>query len=160
MSSFPGSPKLVKGGLVLVDAETANVLRIISLQYNSNSLTRTLQVQTAGGSANDRVEPVRFKGPAVETFKLEADIDATDQLEFSNNPTAVQFEIQPQLALLNRWYSQPAQLSSVDRRASSREHSRSRRCWRRSRCSCGARAASCPSRSRTSALPKKLSTPR
>jgi hypothetical protein len=121
MSSFPGSPKLIKGGLVLVDAETANVLRIISLQYNSDSLTRTLQVQTAGGSASDRVEPVRFKGPAVETFKLEADIDATDQLEFPDqNATAVQFGIQPQLALLESLV-QPtaAQLSAVDREASS-----------------------------------------
>jgi hypothetical protein len=121
MSSFPGSPKLIKGGLVLVDAETASVLRIISLQYNSDSLTRTLQVQTAGGSSNDRVEPVRFKGPAVETFKLDADIDATDQLEFPDqNATAVQFGIQPQLALLESLV-QPtaAQLSSVDREASS-----------------------------------------
>jgi hypothetical protein len=121
MSAFPGSPNLIKGGLVLVDAETANVLRIISLQYNSDSLTRTLQVQTAGGSTNDRVEPVRFKGPAVETFKLEADIDATDQLEFPDqNATAIQFGIQPQLALLESLV-QPtaAQLSSVDREASS-----------------------------------------
>jgi hypothetical protein len=121
MSSFPGSPKLIKGGLVLVDAETTNVLRIISLQYNSDSLTRTLQVQTAGGSASDRVEPVRFKGPAVETFKFDADIDATDQLEFPDqNATAAQFGIQPQLALLESLI-QPtaAQLSSVDREASS-----------------------------------------
>jgi len=121
VSSFPGSPKIIKGGLVLVDAETASVLRIISLQYNSDSLTRTLQVQTAGGTANDRVEPVRFKGPAVETFKLDADIDATDQLEFPDqNATAVQFGIQPQLALLESLV-QPtaAQLSSVDREASS-----------------------------------------
>ncbi|HXO72821.1 MAG TPA: hypothetical protein VN838_28015 [Bradyrhizobium sp.] len=106
---------------MLVDAETASVLRIISLQYNSDSLTRTLQVQTAGGTANDRVEPVRFKGPAVETFKLDADIDATDQLEFPDqNATAVQFGIQPQLALLESLV-QPtaAQLSSVDREASS-----------------------------------------
>jgi hypothetical protein len=119
--SFPGSPKLIKGGLVLVDAETANVLRIISLQYNSDSLTRTLQVQTAGGSASDRVEPVRFKGPAVETFKFDADIDATDQLEFPDqNATAIQFGIQPQLALLESLV-QPtaAQLSAVDREASS-----------------------------------------
>jgi len=121
MSSFPGSPKLNKGGLVLVDAETASVLRIISLQYNSDSLTRTLQVQAAGGTANDRVEPVRFKGPAVETIKLEADIDATDQLEFPDqDATAIQFGIQPQLALLESLV-QPtaAQLSSVDREASS-----------------------------------------
>ena len=100
MSSFPGSPKLIKGGLVLVDPDTARVLRIISLQYNPDTLTRTLQVQAAGGE-RDRVEPLRLKGPAVETIKLEAEIDATDQLEFPDqNPTPVEFGIQPQLAAL------------------------------------------------------------
>lgn len=121
MTSAPFSPKLLKGGLVLVDAETAKVLSVISLQYNSDSLTRTLQVQTTGGQAGDRIEPVRFKGPAVETFKLEADIDATDQLEFPDqNPNAGQFGIAPQLALLESLV-QPAaaQLSAVDREASS-----------------------------------------
>ena len=121
MSSFPGSPKLIKAGLVIVDASTARVLRIISLQYNSDSLTRSLTAQTAGGNDQDRVEPMRFKGPAVETFKLEADIDATDRLEFPDqNPSAGQFGVQPQLALLESLV-QPsaAQLSAVDRQASS-----------------------------------------
>jgi hypothetical protein len=121
MTTAPFSPKLLKGGLVLVDADTAKVLRIISLQYNSETLTRTLQVQTAGGQGGDRVEPVRFKGPAVETFKLEADIDATDQLEFPDqNPTVGELGIAPQLALLESLV-QPtaAQLAAVDREASS-----------------------------------------
>src|SRR6188768_2356192 len=101
MSGFPGSPKLLKAGVVLVDADTARVLSVISLQYNSDSLSRTLQVQAAGADGGNRVEPMRFKGPAVETFKLEADIDATDQLEFpGQNPSAGEFGIQPQLALL------------------------------------------------------------
>ena len=34
MSSFPGSPRLVKGGIVLIDPNTGAVLRIITLQYN------------------------------------------------------------------------------------------------------------------------------
>ena len=121
MSSFPNSPKLIKAGIVLVDADTAKVLSVISLQYNSDSLTRTLQVQTSGGQAGDRIEPVRFKGPAVETFKLEADIDATDQLEFpEQNPNAGQFGIAPQLAVLESLV-QPsaAQLAAVDAQAGS-----------------------------------------
>ena len=121
MSTFPNSPKLIKAGLVIVDAATARVLRIISLQYNSDSLTRSLTAQTAGGSDHDRVEPMRFKGPAVETFKLEADIDATDQLEFpEQNPNAGQYGIQPQLALLESLvYPTASQLASVDSQASS-----------------------------------------
>ena len=121
MSSFPGSPRLLKGGLVLIDPDSGRVLSVISLQYNSDSLSRTLQVQTFGAEGGNRVEPLRFKGPAVETFKLEADIDATDQLEFpGQNPNAAEFGIQPQLALLESLV-QPtaAQLAQVDRDASS-----------------------------------------
>ena len=121
MSSFPGSPKLLKGGLVLIDADSGRVLSVISLQYNSDSLSRTLQLQAAGGEGGNRVEPLRFKGPAVETFKLEAEIDATDQLEFpAQNPNAGEFGILPQLALLESLV-QPtaAQLAAVDREASS-----------------------------------------
>jgi hypothetical protein len=41
MSSFPGSPKLVKGGLVVLDAATGAAKRTIALQYNPDSLTRS-----------------------------------------------------------------------------------------------------------------------
>jgi hypothetical protein len=101
VTGFSASPKLIKGGLVLVDAETARVLRIISLQYNADTLTRKLQTQEAGGESGNRVEPTRFKGPAIETISFEAEIDATDQLEFPDqHPSAPEFGIQPQLALL------------------------------------------------------------
>ena len=100
MSTFPGSPRLVKGGIVLIDPGTARVQRIISLQYNPDSLSRTLQVQGVS-EGGDRLEALRVKGPAVETITLEAEIDATDQLEFpEQNPSAVELGIQPQLALL------------------------------------------------------------
>src|SRR6266540_2544111 len=101
MSTFPNSPRLLKGGIVLLDAESGSVRRIISLQYNPDTLTRTLQVQGAGGEGGDRAEALRLKGPPVETIKLEAEIDATDQLEFPDqNPNAVTAGIQPQLAAL------------------------------------------------------------
>ena len=102
MTTFPGSPRLLKGGIVLVDPETAAVRRIISLQYNPDTLTRSLQIQgvTVDGGG-DRSEVLRLKGPPVETIKLDAEIDATDQLEFPDqNPNAVEAGIQPQLAAL------------------------------------------------------------
>ena len=44
---------------------------------------------------------MRLKGPPVETIKLDAEIDATDQLEFPDqNREVVEFGIQPQLAAL------------------------------------------------------------
>lgn len=81
MSTFPGSPKLIKGGLVLVDSQTGAVLRVIPLQYNPDTLTRTFQVKGVGTEGGDRIEALRLKGPPVETIKVEAEIDATDQLE-------------------------------------------------------------------------------
>jgi hypothetical protein len=121
VTGLTASPKLIKGGLVLIDAESARVLRVISLQYNADSLTRKFQAQEAGGESGNRVEPTRFKGPAIETITLEADIDATDQLEFPDqNPNAGEFGIQPQLALLESLvHPTSAQLQSVDSQASS-----------------------------------------
>lgn len=75
------SPKLLKGGIVLVDPGTGNVQRVIALQYNPETLTRSLQVQGAGGEGGDRSEAQRLPGPPVETFNLEAELDAADQLE-------------------------------------------------------------------------------
>jgi hypothetical protein len=101
MTGYPNSPKLIKGGIVLVDPVSGAVLRIVSMQYNPDSLTRTLQAQASGGENGNRSEPTRFTGPAVETFKLEADIDAADQLEFPDQHRATaQNGIQPQLAML------------------------------------------------------------
>ena len=104
MTTFPGSPKVLKGGLVLIDADTGQVQRIISLQYNPDSVTRTLQVQAAGAEAGQRSEPLRFKGPAVETIKLDAEIDATDQLEFPDqNRAAVESGMPTQCVRMTRW---------------------------------------------------------
>jgi hypothetical protein len=95
------SPKLVKGGIVEVDPSTGQTLRVIALQYNPDSLTRSFQVQASGTESGDRSQALRLKGPAVETLKLEAEIDATDRLEFpEQDPTVVSSGIHAQLAAL------------------------------------------------------------
>lgn len=118
--SAPFSPKLVKGGLVLVDAASARVLRVISLQYNADTLTRKYAPQETGGEGGSgRVEPTRFKGPAVETISFEAEIDATDQLEFPDrHPNVGTLGIAPQLALLESLvHPGVSQLQSVQAQA-------------------------------------------
>ncbi|RYF30048.1 MAG: hypothetical protein EOO23_06030, partial [Comamonadaceae bacterium] len=100
MTTFPNSPKLLKGGIVLIDPQTSVVQRIITLQYNPDSITRSLQVQGAGEGA-DHSEALRIKGPPVETIKLEVELDLTDPLEFPDkNRVAVLLGLQPQLAAL------------------------------------------------------------
>jgi hypothetical protein len=98
MMAFPNSPRLLKGGLVLIDPETSAVQRVIALQYNPETLSRTLQVQ-GSGEGGDRSEALRLTGPPIETIKVEAEIDATDQLEVADSTTA-QLGIHPILAAL------------------------------------------------------------
>jgi|SRR5215510_3713370 len=100
MTAFPNSPRLLKGGIVLLDPDNGAVRRIIILQYNPDTLTRSLQIK-ALSEGGDRSEALRLTGPPVETIKLEAEFDATDQLEFPDqNPNAAQLGIHPQLAAL------------------------------------------------------------
>jgi hypothetical protein len=102
MTGFPNSPRLNKGGLVLMDVDTSVVRSVIALQYNPDLLSRTLQIQAVqGGQDGVRVNALRLRGPAVETIKLEAELDATDQLELpSQFPATARFGLQPQLAQL------------------------------------------------------------
>jgi len=101
MTTYPRSPKILKAGIVLLDPVSFKVTRVVALQYNPEHLTRTLQVQSVTGDPADRTEALRLKGPPVETFKLEAEIDATDQLEFpDDNKDAVEVGVFPQLAVL------------------------------------------------------------
>lgn len=114
MTTFPNSPRLIKGGVVLINTDTSAVERIIALQYNSDTLTRSLQIKGIGAEAGDRRETQRLIGPPVETIKLDAEIDATDQLEFPDkNQTAVQFGVHPHLAALESIvYPSSAQIQS------------------------------------------------
>lgn len=99
MSSFPGSPHLIKGGIVLINPETSVIEKIITLQYNPDTLSRTLQVKGVGGESGNRSDAMRLTGPPVETLKLEAEIDATDQMEMGDAVTG-KVGIQPQLSIL------------------------------------------------------------
>lgn len=116
MTTFPGSPRILKGGIALLDPQRGTVVRTIVLQYNPDTLTRTLQVQGAGASEGDRSEALRLKGPPVETIKIDAEIDAADQLEFPDrNRATVETGIQPHLAALETIvYPTVSQIQSND----------------------------------------------
>jgi hypothetical protein len=102
MPGTPISPRLIKGGIVTMDPDTSAVQSIIALQYNPDSLSRTLQIQAVqGGQDGTRVDALRLRGPAVETIKIEAELDATDQLELPKQfPINAQLGLHPQLAQL------------------------------------------------------------
>jgi len=104
VTRYADIPKPIRSGIVVVDPDRGTPQRIIVLQFNPDTLERSLSPQSAGGSGDsggggsgtgDRNEALRLKGPAQETWKFTAEIDATDQFE-----VAAPDGIHPQLATL------------------------------------------------------------
>ncbi|MBN9385057.1 MAG: hypothetical protein J0H74_30155 [Chitinophagaceae bacterium] len=99
MTTFPRSPRVLKAGVVLLNPISSAIDRIISLQYNPGHLTRSLKAQTIDDA--NRSQALRLKGPPTETYTLEAEIDATDQLEFPDlNPEVRDNGLSPMLSAL------------------------------------------------------------
>ena len=118
MSAFPGSPRMLRGGIVLTDPTTGAVQRIIALQYNPDTLTRSLQIKGVGQDSGDHTEALRLKGPPVETIKVEVEIDATDAME-AGDGTTNEAGLHPQLAALETIvYPRSAALLSANAEAS------------------------------------------
>jgi hypothetical protein len=98
VSAFPNSPRLLKAAIVGIDLFNP-LASIIVLQYNPESLTRTIQPQTIGNEEGARTDVLRLTGAPIETIRLDAELDATDQLEQSD-PIATALGIYPQLSAL------------------------------------------------------------
>ena len=90
MTTFPGAPRTLRGGFVVMDADGRAVVRTIPFQYNPETLTRSLAPRGATAQTGDRLEALRLVGPPVETLKIEVVLDATDRLEKPDqNPTTI-----------------------------------------------------------------------
>lgn len=92
------SPLLVKGAILVLEPNTGIPLNTIHLQYNPETIRRSLQPQSVG-DLPDRTEVLRLKGPPIETISCEVEIDATDQLA-AQDPTTMSVGIAPQLSTL------------------------------------------------------------
>jgi hypothetical protein len=97
MTTFPGSPRFLKGALVGVDLLDPNP-SVIVFQYNPETLTRSLKARAMSGEGATS-EATRLTGAPEETIQVEVRIDATDQLENGNDP-AVSMGIYPQLSAI------------------------------------------------------------
>ncbi|NYV76287.1 hypothetical protein [Streptomyces sp. UH6] len=104
MTRYADIPQPVRSGIVVLDPATGTPQRVVVLQFNPDTLERSVAPQSAGdggdaggggAGSGDRNEALRLKGPAQETWKFTAEIDATDQLE-----VAAPDGIHPQLAAL------------------------------------------------------------
>jgi hypothetical protein len=99
MTSFPGSPRLVKGAIVGIDKWNP-LASVIVFRYNPEELSRSIQAQTIGTDSGTSAEVLRLKGAPTETITISnLSIDATDQLEKAD-PVATSSGIYPQLSAL------------------------------------------------------------
>jgi hypothetical protein len=107
MTTFPGSPRVLKGALVSYELPSTQP-SVIVFQYNPGTLSRSLQARgtdTGGGRSRG---PLRLKGAPVETITLEVAVDAADQLEKEDAQT-LEKGIHPQLAALEILVYPPSQ---------------------------------------------------
>lgn len=79
MTTFPDSPRLIKGALIGIDIFNP-VASIIVFQYNPEKMTRKLDARVAGRQdGGDKTEALRLAGPPTETITLNVEFDAADQ---------------------------------------------------------------------------------
>jgi hypothetical protein len=97
MTTFPGSPRLLKGAIIGIDPFNP-LASVVIFQYNPHQLTRTLTPQTMGGEGNPS-EALRLTGPPQETISVEIEVDAADQLEQGKFP-ATEIGVYPALSAL------------------------------------------------------------
>jgi hypothetical protein len=100
MTTFPGSPRLLKGAIVGVDKFNP-LASVILFQYNPDTLTRSLTARTPQKPRGcvGKGETMRLAGPPEEKIQLEVEIDAADQLERAEF-TATSMGVYPALASL------------------------------------------------------------
>jgi len=94
MSSFPRSPRTLKGAIASIDP-LIPLPKVIVFQYNPETMTRTLTSRIAG---YENTEGTKISQPPEETISVKIEIDATDQLEKADG-TATSLGIHPQAAL-------------------------------------------------------------
>lgn len=97
MTTFPNSPKLLKGAIIGFDPMNP-LASVIMFQYNPNEVRRAVQGQiSSDDSAGPEVS--RLNGPPREKIDLTVEIDAVDQLE-KGDPITDSMGIHTQLAAL------------------------------------------------------------
>ena len=98
MTGYSGSPQVSKGALIGLDP-LKPVASVVVFQYNPEKVTRAIKPKSGGAGDGAAGEAMRIAGPPEETFSLDIEIDAVDQLALGD-PVAAAMGIAPQLASL------------------------------------------------------------
>ncbi len=120
-STFPRSPKLLKGGIVVFESmKPGPPPKVIPFQYNPDQLSRQLAHRAApvdpSNAGAAREETFRVLGPPVETLNLSVMLDATDQLEQPEQHQEVAANgLHPMLAMLELLLYPPSTQVTLNR---------------------------------------------
>lgn len=77
MTSFPGSPRLLRHAIVGIDMFNP-LVSVIVFRYNARGPTHSPQAQLAGGEGGASSEAMRLKDALLETVNLDVEIDSSD----------------------------------------------------------------------------------
>ncbi len=99
-SEFPRSPAIMKGALVVFETKVPVPTNVIVFQYNPDAMSRSFTPHTQTTRAqNTSGDTRRVLYPPTESFNVEVELDAADQLA-DNNALARATGLHPTLAAL------------------------------------------------------------
>lgn len=102
MTTFPNSPKLIKGAIIGFDIANP-FASIVVFQYNPETLTREVTARTTGSmDGGDKTEALRLAGPPQERIRLSVEFDAVNQFDLPTvqAPAAGAFGVYPAISAL------------------------------------------------------------
>ncbi len=97
-SAFPGSPRVLKGALVVFETPAPVPTNVIAFQFNPDGISRTFN-REGDDERTYGAGDTMFVLPPTETLTLSVELDAADQLE-AGDPVAIASGLHPALARL------------------------------------------------------------
>ena len=98
-SAFPGSPRVLKGALVVFETPAPVPTNIIAFQFNPDNVSRRFQQQMGEEDPYRAAGDSMFVLPPTESLSMTVDLDAADQLA-AEDPVAMTAGLHPTLAAL------------------------------------------------------------
>jgi hypothetical protein len=98
-SAFPGSPRVLKGALVVFETPAPVPTNVIAFQYNPDQVSRTFRQQLGEDDPWRSSGDTMFVLPPTEALAMSIELDAADQLEQAD-PVATATGLHPTLAAL------------------------------------------------------------
>jgi hypothetical protein len=98
-SAFPGSPRVLKGALVVFETPVPVPTNVIAFQINPDSVSRTFRQQQGESDESSGAGDTMFVLPPTETLALSVELDAADQLE-AEDAVTIATGLHPTLAAL------------------------------------------------------------